>query len=246
MSSVDPASPSKIHEEIHALHTKVHRARDFFPGQRASEIVQLFIRRHWILEFKIFLRFLFFAIIMPVAIFYGISFIRLDDTIWQWLYFNYLFYLLSIWLYTFIEFLKNELSVLVISNERIVDIIQTSLFSRQVLETNLNKIQDVIGTTSGLLGTFFDVGDLEIQTASRDTGFTTQGIKSPHLTARKILDVQRQSAQRRRGSDVSTQTSTVGRRPNDNLSDTEIQRLRSGGESLPITPLGRREENDQI
>lgn len=209
---------------LQKLHQHVHRSR-LFEGQREHENVQMMIRRHWLAEVRILLRFFMLGVAIPGMILLVMGYIGLTEHIWQLLYSGLLFYAMFIWLHTFVEFLKNELSVLVVTNERLVDMIQTSLFVRQVSEANLNRIQDVIGFTNGVLGTFFDVGRLEVQTASRDVSLICDWIKYPHLTARKILDIQRESLQRRRTSD-STSSDSVRKRSGDELTDEEIIALR--------------------
>jgi hypothetical protein len=245
---ISPAQISDSQAEIHALHTQIHRARDLFPGQRENETVRLYISRHWIVIFKIFLNFLLLSLVLPSIFFGFFTWLKIDPFILSWLTLFFLIYLIFIWLYTYIELLKIELSVLIITNDRIVDIFQTSLFDRQVSETNLSKIQDVLGFTHGVLGTFLDVGALEIQTAGKDIAFTVRNIKSPHLTARKILEVQREGSQQRRGSDTtSRREGELFKRANETLSDEEILQLRGvNPEKTEKTGKLRASEGDQI
>lgn len=214
--------------DLETLHAHVHQKENFFPGQRETEIVKLVVRRHWLIEVGILLRFAL-IVIAPILLIwlFGFLFLIGEDT-WQWILFALGIYLLLAWLHTYTEFLKNKLSVLVVTNERIVDVIQSSLFSRQVSETGLNRIQDVIGFTKGILGTFLDVGNLEIQTAGREITFISQMIKSPHLTARRILNVQRQAGLQRRTVDTeSRRTGEFHKRTGENLSEEEIRKLRN-------------------
>jgi hypothetical protein len=235
-------APNRAHQKstLQELHQHVHKNK-LFEGQRDQENIQMMIRRHWVAEVRIFLRFLVLGVVIPGVIVLILSYIsHFSAHFWNILYAGVIFYLLFIWLHTFIEFLKNELSVLVVTSERLVDMIQASLFVRQVSEANLNRIQDVIGFTSGITGTFLDVGKLEIQTASRDVSLTIDWIKYPHLTARKILDVQRESLQRRRVSDETK--SSLRKRADDTMSDAEIVILRN---NHAVTPK-RRPEIDQL
>jgi len=201
-----------------------------FPGQRSSEKIMLIVQRHWIVEFGIFLRFIALAISVPVFMLVTFSFADVGIITWQWVYFALILYLIFAWLYTFVEFLKNELSVLIVTNERVVDNVQVSLFEHQVSEGNLDRIQDVIGNTHGFLSTFMDVGTLEIQTAGLEP-FRLRMVKSPQLTARKVLNIQQQSSQRRRNVDYAPRedATKVQHRASDDekLSDEEIMKLRS-------------------
>ncbi len=188
------------HEKLEKLHKKIHRKRNFFPGQRENEEVQICIRTHWIQRLIIFWRFLLLGIIAPLIIFYFFTLVNIPMHTSVVVNLLVLAYLMLIWLLTFIEFIKTEFNVLVATNERIVDITQTSLFNRKISETNLDRIQEVTGRTRGILGSVLDIGRLEIQTAGNDV-LMMHFVKFPQLTARKILDIQKESQQRRRTSD---------------------------------------------
>jgi uncharacterized membrane protein YdbT with pleckstrin-like domain len=218
-----------MHPDFQELHA--HRgAPRFFPGQRDTEVLQLFIRKHWLAEAFIFLRFLILTIIFPAVVVTLLAYLgTLSENVWQIIYFGIGIYLLFAWLHTFIEFMKNELSALVVTNDRVIDFEMSSLFDHRISEANLDRIQDVIGRTHGVLGTFFDIGDIDIQTAGGELLFLAKMTKSPQFTARKVLNVQRQSLMRRRSVDHSATPANLKKRPGDNLSDEEILRLRGAG-----------------
>jgi hypothetical protein len=212
------------------LHAQIHRKKDFFPGQRDSEEVQLCVRTHWILRLKIFVYFLLLGVSLPGGIYYFISRIDLPPKIWLYFILVIIFYFLFAWLATFIEFIKSEFTLLVATNERIADIAQASIFDQQISETNLDRIQEVSGYTHGFWKTFLNVGNLEIQTAGSDVPFVMRLVKSPQLTARKILDVQRASQQRRRGSDFGKRSEDeIQTRKGEALSEEKLKKLRGAG-----------------
>lgn len=226
-----------VHPDLQNLHSHAGNRKNFFPGQRETEHVHLCIRRHWLVELGIFGRFFVLAIVTPLiiltiaSVFDYLFGLRLMNSNGVFLL-GVALYLLFVWLYTFIEFMKNELSIVLITNERVIDIEQTSLFDHRILEANLDRIQDVLGTMRGFLGTFFDVGDLEIQTAGTEFAIISKTIKHPQFTARKILNIQRQSLSQRRAIDQTRTSSppitTLRRRTGDDghLSDAEILKLR--------------------
>lgn len=228
---MDPQA--NLHPDLHDLHA--HRgASRFFPGQRETESLQLHIRKHWLAEVLIFLRFFLLTLVLPaiiIAILGVIGTLRTD--VWHTIYFTMSVYLIFAWLYTFIEFMKNELSILIVTNERVIDFEMSSLFDHRISEANLDRIQDVIGQTHGVLGMFFDIGDIEVQTAGGELLFVAKMTKFPQFTARKILNVQRQSLMQRRAIDQSGGTTSIRKRSGDPLSDEEILRLRQ------ITPARR-------
>jgi len=231
------------HEKIAKLHAKIHRSRNFFPGQRDSEEVKLCIRTHWIQRLGIFMVFFLFAAILPGGIFYLLSLINFPEKAWLLIKLITIFYFLLAWLLIFIEFIKSDFSLVVVTNERIVDIYQTSLFNHQISETNLDRIQEIGGFTEGIWRNLLDVGRLEIQTAGRDV-LVMRFVKSPQLTARKILDVQQESQRRRRGSDFGKRESDQGRsRKGESYTQEELKQMRKTG---PTEPLQQRKPNEPL
>ena len=212
---------------IDRLHKHVHQKSDFFPGQRPNEEVQLCIRTHWLQRAKIFMSFLLIGIILPGVIFYFLSGIDLPKEIQLIIYLVTIFYLLLVWIMTFIEFIKSEFTVVLATNERIVNIVEKSIFDREIAETNLDRIQEVAGHTSGFLRTSFDIGYLEIQTAGSDLPLLMRFIKSPQLTARKVLDIQKTSQKRRRSSDFGKRsTDKLQARHGEDFSKAELKKMR--------------------
>lgn len=59
------------------------------------------------------------------------------------------------------------LSLQIVTNERIIDIDQTSLFFREVSATSLGKIEDVTFKKRNLLNLLFNYGDVIVETSGR-------------------------------------------------------------------------------
>lgn len=228
MTSKNNSVPQRT--ELEKLHASVHRTTDLFPGQLDTEVVQLLVRPHWIREVLIFLRFFLLAVVVPIIFLYFLSLFRTGEGSLSIINLLLFTYLLFVWLFTFIEYEKNELTVLVVTNERVVDVDQLSLFKRQVSEANLTRIQEVSGFVHGMLGTFFDIGKLEIQTAGTDLPLVTHYVKSPNLTARKILDIQREL-----GGDF-----TERRRTGEKFSQDKLRKMRKPGTTIDARPSSKK------
>jgi len=220
-------SPTKMQDQLEKLHAHTQQKKNFFPGQRATEEVELSIRMHWLQRARIFLWFLILGVVSPGIIFIFFEYVRLPATYQIILNLVIIFYFLLAWLLTLIEFIKSEFTIMVVTNERVVDITQKSIFDWQIAETNLDRIQEVGGQTHGFWLTFFNVGQLEIQTAGSDIPLLMNFVKSPQMTARKILDVQKNSQARRRTSDFSKRESDqVQRRAGESFSEEELRQMR--------------------
>jgi len=222
---VNAAAKTESHP-IDTLHRRIHREWDFFPGQRANEHVKLCIRQHWVVYFVVAFRAIFWTALLFLGFLLTgdiLSSVATKST----LFFFASLYLLVVWLWSYIAFIKNELTVLLITSERILDIDQSSLFVRQVSETSLDKIQDVVGKINGFFASVFDFGDVEIQTAGYENFFEGRKIASPHLTARKILDVQQHSGMHRRDADRLGSGKVKRRAGEEDISEAEILKMRA-------------------
>lgn len=229
--------------DLKKLHTHIHREKDFFPGQRENETVKLCVRTHWLRRAAVALNFLGLAILTPTIIVLFFSLFLESEQGWNITRLLLSIYILFVWLFIFIELMKIELTALVVTNERLVDIVQLSLFDQQISEANLNRIQEVTGHTTGMLGTFFGVGKLEIQTAGTEIPLIMPNVKHPHFTARKILDIQKSSNQRQRANDFTKRsTDPIRTRKDEELSPADILKMRK---TRPVRK-GRRSEGDGV
>jgi hypothetical protein len=101
---------------------------------------------------------------------------------------------LILWMSAFTMLTKFFLTMWVITTQRIVDIKQNSLFSRQVSSFLLARVQDITTDVDGLLGTLIGFGHLNVETAGRAEKFSMEGVAHPEairdLIMREIADMQ--------------------------------------------------------
>jgi len=90
----------------------------------------------------------------------------------------------------FVGWLDYYLDVAIITNERIVDIDQQSLFNRRESELHFSKVQDATGSIQGVLATMLDFGDVTVQTAGTQEEFVLDKIPHPYKIAKIIIDLQ--------------------------------------------------------
>lgn len=96
---------------------------------------------------------------------------------------------LSIALFFYASFLMYYLDMIIVTNDRLVEVSQRSLFSRKVSELDLYKIQDATSDVSGVVATIFDYGTLALQTAGEHDNFVFDGVGHPHDLRRQLLDL---------------------------------------------------------
>lgn len=79
-------------------------------------------------------------------------------------------------------------SKLIITNRTVTQIIQTSLFNRNVSELSMANVEDVSADKRGILQHLFDYGTLRIQTAGELENFMFAYCPRPNYFGRLVLD----------------------------------------------------------
>ena len=77
---------------------------------------------------------------------------------------------------------------LVVTNENIIQVLQFSLFNRQVSQLNLAKIQDVSVDQKGIIQLYFAFGTIEIETAGEAANFKFPFAEDPNRIAKIIIE----------------------------------------------------------
>lgn len=163
-----------------------------FPGEQENENVLEVIRKHPIVYAKILLSY-FIVALMPIGILVFLvarttGFNFRSPTLLITGIFS-IFYLLLWLLYVCIAWINEQFDLFIVTDQRLIDVTQVSLFKRSISATPLEQIQDTTGTVSGLLPSLFSYGDLNIKTASgKDTEFLMDHIHDPTHRARDILN----------------------------------------------------------
>lgn len=165
-----------------------------FPGQQANEKVCMVTRAHWIVLAGQILVWLFFAVVLvlfdvfilpaiPGAMKQPIiSIINLFKSI----------YIMAMAAAIFAIWIIYYLNYQIVTDERIVDMTQKNLLYHTISELNLNRIQDVTAEIKGVFGTFFNYGNVYVQTAGEMERFQFDNVPDPHRVAKLILDLYEQ------------------------------------------------------
>ncbi len=78
-------------------------------------------------------------------------------------------------------------SVAVLTDQRIVSVIQRGFFSRVISEAELSRIQDVSSDIKGVPETMFGYGDVTIRTASKDSLLVLRQVADPYEVQQAIV-----------------------------------------------------------
>jgi hypothetical protein len=101
-------------------------------------------------------------------------------------------YELSISLFFYSSFLMYYLDMMIITNDRLVQIQQKTLFSRSVSELDLYRVQDISSDISGVIPTMIGYGLLKIQTAGERQNFTFESVPRVNEVRRHIIELAEQ------------------------------------------------------
>jgi hypothetical protein len=162
-----------------------------FPGQKPHEVVELLIRKHWVIDF-IVLGFSFVVLGLPLllAVLFGeLVRNRVDESTFALFLLGFLVYLYYGILLVYLRWLNEELDIVIVTNERVITHEQIKTFHRQTGEAGLQDVQDVKGTEKGLIGHLLHFGVLEITTSSNERFFRVKHVARPYENASVMLDI---------------------------------------------------------
>lgn len=162
-----------------------------------DEKILMVVRRHW---FLIFSKAFVFAILLaapffvyPFAVLAPFEYQAIIYPLLNWMI---AVYFLFLWVMFFLTVVHYYLDIWVITDRRILDVVQRSLFHREVSEFAINKVQDVTVTVKGFMPTLMHFGDVDVKTASETTTLVFYSIPEPYKIQDLIIQLsQRQSPQ---------------------------------------------------
>lgn len=163
-----------------------------FQGQKEGEVILMVLHRHW---FNIFTQMLLVLALIVILILSAIYLPALFPNIILLSGGNiFIFFEVSwamfIWILFFILWIDYYFDVWIVTNKRVVDIDQRGLFVRNVSELELERIQDITTEVKGVIPTFFNYGDVFIQTAAEKERFIFQSVPDPYKVKDLIMNLQ--------------------------------------------------------
>lgn len=168
-----------------------------FPGQYEDEQILLIKRRHYLVMLS-FILMLALLILIPFFVYFFLP-VVLDISNAKIFKNLFLFiaslYYLCLAILSFFIFIDYYLDIWIITNQRIISIEQRGLFRRIVTELRYSQIQDITSDVSGLVATFFQFGNIMIQTAAEEERIKLRQITHPIETRRIISDAYRKATQ---------------------------------------------------
>lgn len=96
-------------------------------------------------------------------------------------------YYLSCLLFFYTHFVTFHLDLWIITNDRLLDMEQKSLFYRTISEVDLHQIQDASSEVHGLFPSIFGYGNIILQTAGPTPKFYFKNVANPNQLREQIL-----------------------------------------------------------
>ncbi len=138
-----------------------------FPTQKSNEKLILILRKHWFLLAWPFFKGVFCiiaAIFLPTV--GKLGFYIFNSAFISFLYAGWMVFWGSYILYEYLNWYRDRF---IITNKRVVNVDQKSLFQRRVSEIELDKIQDIAHEITGVSASVFNYGTVIISSAGSDS-----------------------------------------------------------------------------
>jgi membrane protein YdbS with pleckstrin-like domain len=169
-----------------------------FEGENAYEQTLALMYRHWYVLVGQMIGFVLVLVLPFILLAFGGAYLE------RWGLMSFVgallwIYYLVAWYRLFYVFTMYLLDVWVVTDHRIIDSQQEGYFNRAVAETSLSKVQDVHVHIQGIIQTFFDFGDVEVQTAGTQERFIFRQVPHPNQVKDLIMQAQRDFIANHRG-----------------------------------------------
>lgn len=163
-----------------------------FQTQKPHETIILLLRSHFITNLSWILITIVLTllplIILTLLSNFGFNFLSTSPANRFTIVFT-LFYYLLVFSYVFVSFLHWFYNVFLVTSERVVDIDYSDVVVHNIAVASLSHIQDVNYTQSGFIATFFNYGDLFVQTAGNERNFEAHSVPKPREATHIIGDL---------------------------------------------------------
>jgi len=157
-----------------------------FETQKEEEKVILFLRQHLIF----LVPWLFFAIFLIIAptILFPLFLAMMPKEISippQYFIVTTVFWYVATFGFVFTKLLRWYFNIFIVTDRRVIDIDFINLLYKEFSEGEISRIQDISYQTKGVLATFFDYGDVLVQTAGEIPNFVFESVPHP----RQVVEI---------------------------------------------------------
>lgn len=164
-----------------------------FVKQKSNEEIQYILHRHPI-TFLPEIILITVMIGIPFAVRFLLNsfapeFILKGTPLWAILVLFFSGYILVTLTFFYTQFVTFFLDFWVVTNDRIIDVEQKTLFARTISELGLVSIQDVTTEVHGLFPTLFDYGNVIVKTSSDNPNIIFINVPHPNKIRVELIDL---------------------------------------------------------
>lgn len=162
------------------------------PGEKKIAV----FRKHWFYLGLEALMFALIAILPYLMVYFGGQYfdISIPERFIPACELFYSLWLVFVWVGFFVSITNYLLDIWILTSERLIDVEQFGLFSRRVSTLQIEKIQDVTITVSGIVEELIGSGKVFVQTAGEIREFHIPHARDPERIKERILTVVRVKA----------------------------------------------------
>lgn len=156
-----------------------------------GESITVIIRKHWLVYImRVLILAAAGALPLVLALFLPLAFreqIMTYESADEILTAVFLSWLLFLWVSAFVQWTNYYLDIWIVTDKRVIDVNQRSLFHRDITSLRLEKIQDVTVDVSGALATLFSFGTLTIHTAGDHEDIVIRNVQNPARAKDQVM-----------------------------------------------------------
>lgn len=156
-----------------------------FESQAPTEHVVLLLRKHpitqvpWLFFTVVFAFFPFLFSYFPMYAFLPLSYRFGIQSLWY----------LALFGYAFQSFLRWFYNVYILTDERVIDVDFISLAQKNITAAKIDNIEDITSESAGFSSTFFNHGNVLIQTAGAQQEITFEAVPQPAKVTAVLNDL---------------------------------------------------------
>lgn len=172
----------------------VHPPRMRFAEQEEDEEIELLLRRHWVTNIP-WITYALISAFLPLILinakaWFGLSFLpAVPSTLF---YASLALWYLLISAYIIESFLFWYFNIYILTNLHLIDIDFENLLSKKFTETGLEQVESSEAKLKGVISSFFNYGDVVVQTAAHSQDITFLSVPYPNIVVDRVNDFARE------------------------------------------------------
>lgn len=168
----------------HTLHSFCKYPDTRFEAQGPNEVLILLLRAHPFTQIPWVVNTIIIGILIMVLLAFVSSYV-----LFQQLIFLIIASVIFLGSYVWFNFLSWFFNVGIITNERIIDMDYHGIIYKEITGTHIDRVEDITVKSGGYFESFFDYGDVFIQTAGKEANIEFDNVPKASEVVKIINDL---------------------------------------------------------